>query len=230
MTFPAAEEPRLSTTGEQDETVPAEEQDAAGPEPPGAGSLSEKPVLEWTTEDWARWIEEPPGATRPPHDSDFFGADQREPAEAAAAPQEEARVDADATAAWSVGLDEAEDDDARWWSSVAGLTDAAPPVDPPAPAIEPPAPPVAPPAPPVGAGTEVFRRLPQSTGSPEPARSPPASPSRGHSLDPHGDDLAVRVRAGLSLLGVSVLVGAVAAGLITVAIFLAAVVLRRALG
>ena len=44
------------------------------------------------------------------------------------------------------------------------------------------------------------------------------------------DDISVRIRAGLSLLGVSVLVGAVTAGLITVAIFMASVVLRRALG
>lgn len=49
------------------------------------------------------------------------------------------------------------------------------------------------------------------------------------SLDPP-EDPGVRVRAGLSLLGVSVLVGAVTAGLITVAIFMASVVLRRALG
>lgn len=45
-----------------------------------------------------------------------------------------------------------------------------------------------------------------------------------------GDDVAVRVRAGLSLLGVSVMVGVVTAGLITVAIFMVGLVFRRALG
>lgn len=225
------------------------------PDPAGTSSLAEKPVLEWTAEDWARWIGEPPPVSRPAPEIEFLAKlpSESTPAEI---PSDVDRVDAtidesspvaesdeapsgeeDATGVWSIALDEPEDDDARWWSSVAGLPESPPitplpvqlegavasppPVSPP-PVSPPPSPwpsPSPPSLPPRPTGGDVL-----------PAAAPRSQrlPSGGHALDSR--DTAVRVRAGLSLLGVSVLVGAVAAGLITVAIFMAAVVLRRALG
>ncbi|MDP9402788.1 MAG: hypothetical protein M3P85_05520 [Actinomycetota bacterium] len=304
MTFPAPEEPDLSTGGEPHTMAVAEESEAAAlaPTAPASAALSEKPVLEWTTDDWARWIEQPPPVTGPAPEPDFFLRPRDEPttdephgeageAEMAdpggllgeptptptptPAPPDEARIEGGPKAALSLALDEPEgEDDDRWWSSVAGLAEPAPPVAPPAgapPLVEPPpvapppppapplarpsaapppvapppvaprpplAPPVAPPllaSPPVAgprpAGADVFAGWPQSVpGVPEAVPPPRSSPPLRPAVARDADDVAMRVRAGLSLLGVSVLVGAVAAGLITVAIFMAAVVLRRALG
>ncbi|HVE47290.1 MAG TPA: hypothetical protein VNA57_11160 [Acidimicrobiales bacterium] len=316
MTFPSAEEPGRPGAEDPDEAAgPAEAAAVAEPEAP----LSEKPVLEWTTEDWARWVNEPAVVNRPEPKLAV-----EEPVKAAPAEPDPVRIEGDPTATWSLALDE-DDGDAQWWSSVAGLpktpapepappepappepaaarsvapsaparpaqappatvrtpTPAATPTPtptpvPPAPAPEPktataarpavsspvpppplPAPPVMPrpptsgPAPiptptatppPVGPGTAAglpttgARRPGREVSPPRPRPSPQAekevrSTSRqAHrsSMEP-ADDLSVRVRAALSLLGVSVLVGAVTAGLITVAIFMASVVLRRALG
>lgn len=191
-------------------------------------------MLEWTTEDWARWIEEPP-VTRPAPEPDSSPPGQDEPAEAVsapAAPEDDPRIEGDPTGTWSLVMDQ-DEGDAGWWSSVAGLEGAAPVVDPPpvmppAPPIDTPTPPIDTPAPaPWAPTTDVLSALPQSTRR---AVDTAPSPSRRVSLDTEPEDRAVRVRAGLSLLGVSILVGAVTAGVITVALFMAAVVLRRALG
>lgn len=252
MTYPPAEEPdRPDTTGPPAVTEPPAdvEPGPASPSDAGAAVLSEKPVLEWTTEDWARWIEEPSLLSRPPPEADAGGdAPEAGPGQEPTVP-EEMGIDDDPTSTWSLALEE--DENARWWSTVAGLPDEpaaapAPSPPPPVPVITPPpvlppplplrpetaAPPA--PAPPTAAPRPsepvAAPRRPQhpltAPGAAEPSRSPQA---RGVPLDPM-EDPGVRVRAGLSLLGVSVLVGAVAAGLITVAIFMASVVLRRALG
>ncbi|MEO7836491.1 MAG: hypothetical protein ABIS21_02480 [Acidimicrobiales bacterium] len=233
-------------------TEPAGVTEPAGiePEAPGAAALTEKPVLEWTTEDWARWIQEPPAVSRPEPDHDFVVPEQSDPIAGASsmevgggeatattgtlpvdtAPPDEggSALDDDPTGVWSLALEgDEEQGDGQWWSSVAGLFDGSPPeaLPLPAPAFDPPA--ASPSAPPVA--------LPASLDPPRPATaavtpSPRSSAWRVHGLEPESHDMAVRVRAGLSLLGVSLLVGAVAAGLITVTIFMVAVVLRRALG
>lgn len=278
MTYRPAEEP----DGPDPAGPPAAEEPPAKAEPEPAGDhadpgaaqvLSEKPVLEWTTEDWARWIEEPPLLSRSAPEAEAGGeAPEPAPGQEPAAP-EEVGIDDDPTATWSLALEE--DEHARWWSTVAGLPDlsaAAPapapplitPSPPPPPTPPPPTPSLAPPSPPSPVPVVTPPVLPPPlplrpeagvppatappTTAPGPREAKAAAHRSQHPLTPPGagefprspqasglslepvEDLGVRVRAGLSLLGVSVLVGAVAAGLITVAIFMASVVLRRALG
>lgn len=66
---------------------------------------------------------------------------------------------------------------------------------------------------------------------PEPVRTAPRpEPARRGPLGRAPEDLGHRTRAAAALLGVSVVVGVVLAGMVTIALFLAGVALERALG
>lgn len=257
MTFSSAGESGQPSGGngpEVEETSPREEPVDAPAE------LQDKPVLEWTTDDWARWIEEPSHLPRhepePPEGSGVdvdvaAGADPEDAIEVDddIEVEDDIEVDDDITTAWSQS-DEPPGDgtDNRWWSSIAGLADLpdSPTVEE-APGDEVPMPPPVPPddalfaplAPPTVSAPPLPTQAPRPTQAPLPTQAPRPTPARRApaeqdgrpSLEPVGaDTTARRVRAGIGLLGVSVLVGTLAAGLITMAIFLAGVVLRNALG
>ncbi|HUR23742.1 MAG TPA: hypothetical protein VMZ73_07725 [Acidimicrobiales bacterium] len=269
MTDPRADERDSPPTRDSEEGATPPILAASDPASTGGSEeqapLSEKPVLEWTTEDWARWIEEPAVVSRPAApaeveaEADAPTVAGKPPAESSSLEPGEMRIEGDPTATWSLVLDE-DEEDARWWSSVAGLADApaAAPLAPPD-AGSSPAPPAAPPPAPDSSRELAVAPLPAPPLLPPPAPPllpPPAAPSAPaeasgpaqappqplrSDADTFGstragrraldmDSTALRVRAGLSLLGVSVLVGAVTAGLITLAIFMASVVLQRALG
>ncbi len=122
MTFPPAGKPEVSDPEQPDESAVAARATVSAP-------LSQKPVLEWTTEDWIRWVEESTPVIGPAPGTDRSPADATEPATEATAGRD-AMTGADPMDSESPVLDERQDeDDARRSSSVADLDEPAPTVE-----------------------------------------------------------------------------------------------------
>ena len=215
--------------------------------------LPDKPILEWTEADWARWIASPPRPADDGPPAQAAGEDPGGAAEVAAEERGEPGVQATATesdhAGNGAGSGEAPGpafaarreqavpaegapagaEEREWWEQSPPpperdvRPDAAPTRS--VTGLTAPMPPVAPPRP---AGPAAATRSPGRT----PSRGAPATGVRP--TPPRAQPVVIeqthRVRSALGLLGVAVLVGTIVAGLITVALFAVSVALRRAVG
>ena len=201
-------------------------------EPPAAAEadvteLQDKPVLEWTNDDWARWIDNAEGASLARTKaavSEAEGQDELEAVEAEAVEAEAVGVRVDRMEEAPADDEWAAVSDHAWWDS-APVLDAEPVVfdeDPPTPVEVP----VATPPPPI-------ERPTVTATTTRPAQAIPTSfSSAGAAVrrQPEAPEVSHRVRSAFGLLGVAMSVGVVVAGLITVAVFAISVALRHAVG
>jgi len=216
----------------------AADQDAPGRA--GTVDLSQKPVLEWTTEDWERWISGPaPAADAPAVAPPVAGTGSVTP-RTPEHPAPDGHEDDDWMAAgdhpwWGSASDPVEDagadvaDRIPVEDAAADVADRIPVEDAGA-VAEPPTrvePGVAPPA---GPARPAGGRVPP----PAPSRPvPPGRPPARGDLAPRRPAVSFsshRVRSALGLLGLAVAVGTMAAALIIVGAVVINVALRQAVG
>ncbi|MDP9387539.1 MAG: hypothetical protein M3Q48_06310 [Actinomycetota bacterium] len=216
-------------------------QAAAMPGPEATSVLDTKPVLEWTREDWAAWIESGPapdaeagtsaaadsGGAEPSGLDEPATRDEESPVEgspvegshaaetpAAAPPVEEQPVP-------EQPADETTAAEEPWWETLRGMAAPQPAAPPPAEAAT-----TLLPAPPV----EPVTAAAPATVVPPPAVRHEAARVEAPPEPAEPSEAWVRVRSGLGLFGVAVLVGAIVAGLVTLVVFALGLALRRALG